>query len=296
MQIEHMKEFLAVAKEQSISVAAQKLYLAQPVLSKHIRVIEDTMHCQLFFRSTKGITLTPQGKKALSAFAKIVAEYDALVSSMDSDETELCGQIRLGILTMGFDSYITPIVKGFHDIHPNVSFSFSTRQPQTMVDGLMGGAIDVAFVGAIDLNQSADVARTCIGNDRIHLAVSAKGSLADKKVLFPEDLKDHPLICLDHPETTDAINRILDKAGYFDSKIIHVEEIEVASLKVTETDGYFAVPDFMNNVFSVSEDIVLADTADEITLPIYFLSKSTAKSPLVRTFLDWVESEVQQPH
>lgn len=291
MQIEYMKEFLAVASEQSISVAAQKLFLTQPVLSKHIRVMEETLHNQLFFRSTKGITLTPQGQKAATAFAKIVNEYDALVSSMDSDKSELCGQIRLGILTMGFDNYVSPIVQGFREVHPNVSFSYATRQPQMMVDSLLNGTIDVAFAGAMDLKQTSAVSFNCIGCDHVHLVVSAKGSLAQKETLTPADLKGHPLICLSHPETTDALNKILDKAGYLSPKLIPIEEIEIVSAQIVATDGYFAIPDFMTSVFSTFKDIKLVDPANDITLPVYFMSKATVKSPLVRTFLEWVEAK-----
>lgn len=294
MKVEYMKEFLAVAKEQSISVAAQHLYLAQPVLSKHIRIIEDMLHSQLFFRSTRGITLTPQGCKAFETFKKIVAEYDALAESIGVDETELCGQIRLGILTMGFDNYISPIVRGFHEIHPNVSFSYSTRQPQDMVSGLMNGSLDVAFSGSMNLKQDDNISLSCIGHDRIHLAVSAKGSLVGKEKLTPQDLKGHPLVCLTHPETTDALNKILDKAGYLNTFLAPVEEIEIVSAKIIENDGYFAIPDFMTNVFSTLQDIVLTDPADEIILPVYLMCRSTVKSPLVKTFLEWVETKTQE--
>lgn len=194
---------------------------------------------------------------------------------------------------MGFDNYISPIIREFHEIHPNVSFSYSTRQPQDMVGDLMNGSLDVAFSGSMNLKQDDNISFTHIGCDRIHLAVSAKGTLVGKEKLTPKDLKGHPLVCLTHPETTDALNKILDKAGYLNTSLAPVEEIEIASMRVIENDGYFAIPDFMTSVFSTFQDIVLMDPVDEIILPVYFMSRSTVKNPLVKTFLEWVETKTQ---
>lgn len=293
MQIEYMREFIAVANEKSISVAAQRLHLTQPVLSKHIRAIEDDLHNQLFFRSTKGITLTPQGRIAFESFSKIVNEYDYLSNAMAADESELCGQIRMGILTMGFDSYIGPIVHGFHQVHPNVSFSYVTRQPQNIIDGVINGSLDVGFTGDVRLKNKDSITFHKLGEDKLHFVVSKRSELASKETVSPADLAGHPLVCLQTHSTTDALNVMLDKAGYMSTRIIPTEEIEVVPMTLVESDGYFAIPDFMTSAFSSSEKVCIVDPADDLTLPVYFLHKATVNNPLVNTFLQWVNLRAQ---
>ncbi len=296
MQIEYMREFIAVANEQSISVAAQRLHLTQPVLSKHIRAIEDTLHNQFFFRSTKGITPTPQGRVAYDSFVKIIAEYDLLSSTMAADESELCGQIRMGILTMGFDSHIAPIVHGFHQVHPNVSFTYATRQPQAIIEGVLGGTLDIGFLGDVAPKNKDLISFHHLSDDKVHFVVSKTGTLAGKKKLSPADLEGHPLICLGEHTTTDAFNLMLEKAGYVSSHIVPVEEIEVVSTEIMARDGYFAIPEFMTGIFSTFRNVTLVDPADPLVLPLYFLHKATTNNPLVNTFLQWVNLHADNLH
>ena len=61
MDIRVLKYFLAVAREQSFSVAAERLYLSQPTLSRQIKELEDELGTQLLIRSSKGVTLTEEG-------------------------------------------------------------------------------------------------------------------------------------------------------------------------------------------------------------------------------------------
>ncbi|MBQ1535668.1 MAG: LysR family transcriptional regulator, partial [Ruminococcus sp.] len=61
MDIRVLKYFLAVAREQSFSVAAQRLFLSQPTLSRQLSELESELGKPLFIRSNKGVTLTDEG-------------------------------------------------------------------------------------------------------------------------------------------------------------------------------------------------------------------------------------------
>ncbi|MBR2305289.1 MAG: LysR family transcriptional regulator, partial [Ruminococcus sp.] len=61
MDIRVLKYFLAVAREQSFSVAAERLYLSQPTLSRQLKELEDELGKPLLIRSNKGVTLTEEG-------------------------------------------------------------------------------------------------------------------------------------------------------------------------------------------------------------------------------------------
>lgn len=291
MHIDHMREFLVVADEKSMSLAAQRLHSTQPVVSKHIRALEETLGNQLLLRSTKGITLTPQGKKAYDTFKDIVSRYDELIGQMVPKGTELCGQIRIGILSTGFDSYMAPIINRFHDDNPNVSFSFATQRPHAIINGILDGSIDIGFLGDIALEEKAQLSFHSIGSDAIHFALASDDPLASKGALSPKDLENRPLICLDTKETTEALNNIIFSAGYKPQRLIYTNEIEVAPMEIIlSKGGYFAIPDFMCKVFASYDNIVVRDATEPLLLPIHFISKAKAHNPLVTAFLDWTES------
>ena len=76
MQIEYLREFVAVVDEGSMCHAARKLFITQSVLSKHMQNLEKEFDSQLFMRTATGIRPTPLGHKAYSAFRSIIDEYD----------------------------------------------------------------------------------------------------------------------------------------------------------------------------------------------------------------------------
>ncbi len=290
MHIDHMREFLVVADEKSMSLAAQRLHSTQPVVSKHIRALEETLGNQLLLRSTKGISLTPQGEKAYRSFKDIVARYDDLIGQMVPKDTELCGQIKVGILSTGFDRYMVPIINRFHQDNPNVSFSYATRRPHAIINGILDGSIDIGFLGDISTEEQSQLAFRRIGSDEIHFVLAKSDPLAQNDTLSPDDLRGRPLICLDTKETTDALNNIIFSAGYRPSRLIYTSEVEVAPMEVVLSDGgYFAIPEFMRGVFSSYDSIVVRDSSVPLFLPIHFVYKAKSHNPIVAAFLDWIE-------
>lgn len=290
MHIDHMREFLIVADEKSMTLAAQRLQSTQPVVSKHVRALEDTLGNQLLIRSTKGIALTPQGVKAYRAFKDIIARYDDLIGQMTPRDAELCGQIKIGILSTGFDRYMMPIINRFHQDNPNVSFSYAMRRPHAIINGVLDGSIDIGFLGAISTEKQSQLSFRYIGSDKIHFVLAKSDPLAQNDNLSPTDLEGRPLVCLDTKETTDAINELLFSAGYRPSKIIYTSEVEVAPMEVILSDGgYFAIPEFMRGTFSSYDSIAVRDTSAPLFLPIHFVYKAKSHNPIVAAFLDWVE-------
>ena len=76
MNILHLKYAVEVAKTQSISKAAENLYMGQPNLSRAIKELEESLGIVIFRRTSKGITTTPDGDEFLRSAQRIVAQVD----------------------------------------------------------------------------------------------------------------------------------------------------------------------------------------------------------------------------
>lgn len=78
MNLLHMKYAVEIAKTKSISKAAENLYTAQPNLSRAIKELEETLGITIFNRTTKGITLTPEGEEFLQYARKIIHQVEQI--------------------------------------------------------------------------------------------------------------------------------------------------------------------------------------------------------------------------
>lgn len=78
MNLMHLKYAVEVAKTQSISKAAENLYMGQPNLSRAIKELEDSLGITIFSRTTKGISLTPDGEEFLQYAKQILSQVDAV--------------------------------------------------------------------------------------------------------------------------------------------------------------------------------------------------------------------------
>jgi LysR family hca operon transcriptional activator len=77
LEIHHLRYFVAVAEERSLTVAAERrLHIAQPSLSRQIRVLENEVGAQLFVRSVRGVELTASGRVFLEHARRALAEAE----------------------------------------------------------------------------------------------------------------------------------------------------------------------------------------------------------------------------
>ena len=78
MNILHLKYAVEVAKTNSISKAAENLYMGQPNLSRAIKELEESLGIVIFDRTTKGISVTPDGEEFLQYARRIIREVDEI--------------------------------------------------------------------------------------------------------------------------------------------------------------------------------------------------------------------------
>ena len=96
MDIRVLKYFLAVAREQSFSVAAERLYLSQPTLSRQIKELEDELGTQLLIRSSKGVTLTEEGLILRARAEEIKELLDKTEQEVRKSGEQVSGMVYIG--------------------------------------------------------------------------------------------------------------------------------------------------------------------------------------------------------
>lgn len=88
--------FLAVAREQSITKAANVLHITQPTLSKQMMELEKELGCRLFIRGKKQITLTEEGHYFRRRAQEVIELLTTTEATLHSEEQFISGEITLG--------------------------------------------------------------------------------------------------------------------------------------------------------------------------------------------------------
>lgn len=143
MDLKQLRSFLMVAESGSLSSASDRLRLAQPALSRQIRLLEEEIGCELFLRSGRGMQLTEHGSALLARVAGLVKQLDNSIEDVRSLVAEPTGQVVLGC-----------IPTASHVVAGRIAIRVARELPKVslrIVEGYAGHLIDWLHRGEIDL-------------------------------------------------------------------------------------------------------------------------------------------------
>ena len=193
MELRELKYFLAVTREQSISKAAEALYITQPNLSRQMKNLEKEIGQQLFIRGTKKITLTEAGQLLRKRAEEIIELYNQTETELNKPITDISGDIYIG----GGESYVMGLIaktaSSVQSDYPNVKFHLFSGDSSTVSERLDKGLIDFGiFIEPHDLSKY-DYLRLPL-HDTWGVIMRKDSPLAEKEFVTPEDLWDKPII------------------------------------------------------------------------------------------------------
>lgn len=139
--------FYAVANNGNISKTAKELYISQPAISKSIQKLEENLGVKLFARSSRGVTLTPEGELL---YAHVKSAFETL--SMGEDKLRRSIALGIGNLTIGTSStlckyILLPYLKDFIKQYPHINISISCHSTNHTLRLLEDGKLDIGLVG-----------------------------------------------------------------------------------------------------------------------------------------------------
>jgi DNA-binding transcriptional LysR family regulator len=146
IELRHLKYFVAVAEEASFTAAAQRVHVAQQVLSTQIRQLEDVVGTQLLNRTNKGVTLTPAGAAFLTTARETLAGLDRGVAAARNAARAVAGKLIVGVGPGCENETRTRLLTAFERAYAEVEMSiqsFDMTQPSA---GLLDHSSDVALV------------------------------------------------------------------------------------------------------------------------------------------------------
>jgi LysR family hca operon transcriptional activator len=147
MELRHLRYFIAVAEEGSLTVAAEKrLHTAQPSLSRQIRDLEYEVGVQLMSRSVHGIELTAAGRAFLDHARLALTQAEAAKEAARRAAQPARPTFALGFLTGKEIDWLPAAMRILHDELPNIEVTVSSQNSPDLADALMRGRLDAAFM------------------------------------------------------------------------------------------------------------------------------------------------------
>ena len=211
METRVLRYFLAVAREESISRAAEVLHITQPTLSRQLSQLEEELGVTLFERGTRRIRLTDEGILLRRRAEEIIGLIDKTEKELTEQETLIDGRVSIGCGETKAVNVLADLIELFHKKYPNVTFELITENADVVKEQMDRGLIDIALLlEPVDVGKYEFV-RLKEGELQ-QVLMRADDPLAEKKVVRPEELKDLPLVL---PRRRNVQNEIANWFGTY---------------------------------------------------------------------------------
>lgn len=193
MDIRVLQYFLAVAREESITKAAETLRMTQPPLSRQLKDLEEELGKQLLIRGSKKVTLTEDGMLLRKRAEELVDLMEKTKAELASSNENINGDVYIGC---GETESISLFAEAAHNLqrkHPLIHYHIYSGDASRVIEKLDKGLIDFGlFVGSVDVTKYEYIKLPM--KDTWGVLMRKDSPLADKGVIAAEDLRDKPLI------------------------------------------------------------------------------------------------------
>lgn len=193
MEIRQLKAFLAIAEAKTFTAGARRVNVTQAAISMQIRQLEEEVGLQLFTRTPRRVILTEAGEYLLERARKILREHDSALAEIAEVAGAEMGRLRIGTASGTFAMHQLPwILNNLKEKYPNSTLTVSSGTSQKLVDRMMHGEIDIAFVSLpVD---NANITTESIFSDEIVAIAHPKHPLAKEKFISAAALAGEDLI------------------------------------------------------------------------------------------------------
>lgn len=193
MELRVLNYFLAIAREENFTKAAQQLHITQPTLSRQIAQLEEELGVDLFVRSNHNIILTEDGMILKRRAQEILSLADKTKRDFLHKDENLEGVISIGSGEFLSTRCLTDCIAQFRRKHPLVRYEFYSGNAGNIRDQIERGLLDIGLMSEpIDIRKYEFISMPI--KEEWGAFVREDSPLIDKEFIAPQDLVDIPLI------------------------------------------------------------------------------------------------------
>lgn len=296
MRIKDFEYFVAVAEEGNFTRAAQRLFIAQPALSRRIHEIEQLLNAQLFKRTTRSLTLTENGEALLRRSRAFLAEYDGLKEDLRRIRTGKEENLVIGYHPiLGQPPYLVETIRRMGIRHPDVAMKFVCTFPPNLLEGLKNHEMDCVLLYEGYVCYSSELQYERLYPIQTMLVVSPGHPLAKRKSVSFAELSGLDLAILSKecaPMQNNSTLRALRASGAEPSSVMTTDNLN--ELLLTARTGKTAV--FVSSDTCIDEELIALPLTGLVTPPEHrtrvLAWNSDNSNPCIRSFLATLKENI----
>jgi LysR family hca operon transcriptional activator len=250
MELRHLRYFVAVAEEGSLTVAAQKrLHTAQPSLSRQIHDLELELGVQLLIRGPRGIELTAPGRVFLDHARIALLQVEAAGDAARRAAQPVRTSFAIGFLTGYEMDWLPAVMDLLHAELPSTEVVIHSQDSPDLAAGLLRGKIDLAFLRPE--KQMPGLKYKPLRKDPLIVVMSREHALASRSSVRPQDMADETFIGVSAtraPTLWAVINDYAKRSGVALKPEHQAENLAMAISLVASTGGIALLPLYAQNL------------------------------------------------
>ena len=287
MELRVLQYFLAVAREQSISAAAQSLHLTQPTLSRQLRELEEELGKPLMIRGNRKITLTEEGVLLRKRAEEILELVDRTEQEVMQPGDTVSGDVYIGTGETDGVRLIARAAKELQTHCAGIRFHIASGDAVDVCERLDQGLLDFGvLLGEMDKRKYQYLELPA--RDTWGVLMRRDSPLAGQAAVSPRDLQDKPLILSRQTDNRSGLYRWLGKEPQQLHTVATYNLIYNASLMVDEGLGYAFTLDKLVN--TTGSNLCFRPLEPKLELGMYLVwKKSRIFSKAAQAFLEHLQ-------
>jgi DNA-binding transcriptional LysR family regulator len=286
LKLEYMAEFVVLAETLNFTVTAERLFVTQPVLTRHVQAIEAEYGAHLLDRTTHNVVLTDEGRLALDHFRQILAQADDLKAELAARRAGIVGALTIGAQYYGLHEWLGPILAVVEERYPLLRVEVLSFQPHEIIAGLKDGSLNLGMTIRTAALPPEQFLFQRLASLDLYAIRWRDPSRQIAQPLPIERLADEVQVVSSHDaELTGEQRAILDQFGVQPRAVVDAGQIDLVPQKLRSSGGFFIGPALLRPMAPDDLDFQPLDSSPPCRMDLGVIARIGLGSPAMSTFL-----------
>lgn len=290
--IKYIQEYIALVDTMNFSKAAEKLYITQPALSRHIAAIEEEMGAKLLERTTRSVAVTPAGKAVYDSFQEMLRSYSIAREKVSDLSAGRSGALKISSPYYWTEDHTEPVVERFLEEIPLCDVKLFSCQPQDGLIDIEEHRTDILISTPFsDLNDS--IRRVFFKTEPLAVVCRTDHPLAGRTSMKLEEIRDDSIISLDfrHSVFEDynaMVLSLLEKRNIYPTDFTYTQQVDTVGLSLRKHGGVSIVPYGVRHMDRAYLSVIPLEDED-CMIPMYLYYHFENDNPMIPRFIHCAE-------
>lgn len=292
MTLAQLRYAITVAEAASMSEAARTLFISQPSLSASIRELEEEIGVELFRRTNRGISLTPEGEEFIGYARQVVEQYSLIESKyLDKEKIKKKFSVSMQHYTFAVNAFVEMVKQFGMD-----EYEFAVRETRTcdVIEDVKNFKSEIGILYVNDFNrkvleklfQESNLEFHELLNCHIYVYMSKGHPLASKKIITLEELEEYPCLSFDQGSNNSFYFAEEVLSTYEYKRIIKANDRATLLNLMVGMNGYTLCSGIICEELNGADYCAVRLDSDETMTIGYLVRKGVTISPLGKKYLE----------